>query len=183
MLFENRHLLRTAVLTVFLSVTIVPAADRGADVTSLPHYRNHKALMVYIDEEGKERPVKTPDHWGVRRRHVLLGMQEAMGRLPARDKLPPLDVQVKERVTGEGYERLTITFVVERTQAAKADRVTAYLYIPIGIPAGQKRPAMLALHPTHRIGKGVVDGQSERPNRAYAQELAQRGYVVIAPQT
>jgi hypothetical protein len=40
---------------------------------------------------------------------------------------------------------------------------------------------MLALHPTGAPGKGIVDGQTESPNRAYAKELAERGYVVIAP--
>ena len=40
---------------------------------------------------------------------------------------------------------------------------------------------MLVLHGTHELGKGVVDGQGTMPNRAHARELAQRGYVVIAP--
>src|SRR5699024_5532546 len=44
-----------------------------------------------------------------------------------------------------------------------------------------RRPAMLALHPTGALGKKIVDGQSSLQNRAYAKELAQRGYVVIAP--
>ncbi len=37
------------------------------------------------------------------------------------------------------------------------------------------------MHPTNAVGKGVCDGQSEAPNRAYGRELADRGYVVIAP--
>jgi dienelactone hydrolase len=40
---------------------------------------------------------------------------------------------------------------------------------------------MLALHPTSPLGKGVVDGEGGLPNRAYAKELAERGYVVLAP--
>jgi acetyl esterase/lipase len=40
---------------------------------------------------------------------------------------------------------------------------------------------MLVLHGTHALGKGVVDGQGDKPNRAHARELAERGYVVIAP--
>src|SRR5690625_6704020 len=39
---------------------------------------------------------------------------------------------------------------------------------------------MLALHPTGAEGKKIVDGQG-RENRGYAKELAERGYVVIAP--
>jgi len=103
-------------------------------------------------------------------------MQAAMGPLPDRSKLPPLDVQISERVQRSGYTRLTISFVAE-----KDDRVPAYLYVPDQHGEPERRPAVLALHPTHAIGKGVVDGQSSRPNRAYARELAERGYVVIAP--
>jgi predicted dienelactone hydrolase len=40
---------------------------------------------------------------------------------------------------------------------------------------------MLALHGTGESGKQLVDGKSPLANRALARELAQRGYVVIAP--
>ena len=40
---------------------------------------------------------------------------------------------------------------------------------------------MLALHPTGDLGKKIVDGQGGPENLAYAKELAERGYVVIAP--
>ena len=42
-------------------------------------------------------------------------------------------------------------------------------------------PAILALQPTGIDGKKIVDGQGPNPNRAYGKELAERGYVVIAP--
>ena len=70
---------------------------------------------------------------------------------------------------------------------SRADRLPAYLYIP-KIPVAKRpaekhsRPAVVALHPTSvALGKKVVDGQSKLPNRAYARELAERGYVVVAP--
>ena len=40
---------------------------------------------------------------------------------------------------------------------------------------------MLVLHGTGALGKRLVDGESPRHNRAQAKELAERGYVVIAP--
>ena len=40
---------------------------------------------------------------------------------------------------------------------------------------------MLALHPTSVLGKRIVAGEGPRPNRNYGQELAKRGYVVLAP--
>jgi len=62
-------------------------------------------------------------------------------------------------------------------------RVPAYLLIPKGALAGrQPVPAVLCLHPTdNRFGHKVVVGLGGRPNRQYAQELAERGYVTLAP--
>jgi dienelactone hydrolase len=74
------------------------------------------------------------------------------------------------------YTRYTIRFTV-----AENEQLPAYLYVPIQKPPYKKLPAMLSLHGTNDLGKRVVDGQGDEPNRANAKELAQRGYVVIAP--
>ncbi|QDU37890.1 Alpha/beta hydrolase family protein [Maioricimonas rarisocia] len=152
-----------------LAASTLPAADPTGE---LPHQR----LLHYADDAGNEQPVRTKSDWEIRRRQILQGMEEATGPLPDRNNLPSLDIEVLETVQGEGYERQTVRFTTE-----PGDRLTAYLYVPAGASAGDPRPGIVALHPTHRIGKGVVDGQSERPNRAYGKELAERGYVVIAP--
>ena len=55
------------------------------------------------------------------------------------------------------------------------------LYIPIQRGAPKKLPAMLVLHETDPMGRKAVDGQGNKANRAHARELAQRGYIVIAP--
>src|SRR5207237_1448154 len=46
----------------------------------------------------------------------------------------------------------------------------------------KKVPAILCLHGTDNVvGHGVVVGLGRAPNRAYALELAERGYVALAP--
>src|SRR5690606_24026037 len=55
-----------------------------------------------------------------------------------------------------------------------------YLYLPYRSSITGKSPAVLALHPTGAQGKAIVDGEG-KANRGYAKELAQRGYIVIAP--
>jgi putative membrane-bound dehydrogenase-like protein len=151
------------------------AAD---EPVSVPTYPDHSRLLVYRDAGGKENTVTTAGDWLKRRAHILAGMQQAMGPLHDRSKFPPLDVEVRDgdSVKGDGYTRQTISFVAEA-----GDRVPAYLYLPAGRPLDERRPAMLALHPTGAPGKGIVDGAGPRTNRAYAKELAQRGYVVLAP--
>ncbi len=160
---------------LLLAVLTLAGLVRGQEPAP-PRYADHSRLLVYLDENGTEQPVRSRGDWQRRRRHILLGMQEAMGKLPDRSDLVALDVRQTERFEGDGYSRVTISLAAEQ-----GDRIPAYLYVPAPRTAGRRYPAMLALHPTSPLGKGVPAGLSTRPNRAYALELARRGYVVLAP--
>jgi dienelactone hydrolase len=138
-------------------------------------YKDHSKLLVYLDENNREHPVRSRDDWARRRKHILEGMQQAMGPLPDRSKPPPLDVKVDESVDDVMFTRQKITFVAEG-----ADRVPAYLFLPRRA-GGEPMPAMLALHQTTGIGKGEPAGIGGLANLHYGLELAQRGYVVLCP--
>ncbi|MDG2125505.1 MAG: alpha/beta fold hydrolase [Verrucomicrobiales bacterium] len=116
------------------------------------------------------------EQWEVRRAEVVGGFELVAGRLPERDGFGAVDVELAEVIFFDLYERRSISF-----DSGDGDRVTAYLYVPNDIVVGEKRAGIVAMHPTHEIGKGVVDGQGERPNREYGRELAELGYVVLAP--
>jgi len=136
-------------------------------------------LLVYRGPDGAPREARTTEEWGKRRAEILDGMQQVMGRLPGREKLVPLDVQVEEEVDCGQYVRRLITYASE-----PGSRVPAYLLIPK--PALEKDalpvPAVLCLHGTDNVvGHGTVVGLGQRPNRQYASELAERGYVTLAP--
>lgn len=108
---------------------------------------------------------------------VLKRMQEVMGEQPDRSQLPSLDLKITETFQGDGYRRHTVSLA-----NLFDERVTAYLYVPDNIQPGQRRPGALALQSTGMEGKQIVDGRGPRgQSRAYGLELAQRGYVVIAP--
>jgi pimeloyl-ACP methyl ester carboxylesterase len=141
-----------------------------------PPYRNHRDLLVWIDADGVERPVGTTEEWERRRIHIFLGMQQAMGPLPDRSKLVDIDVWETGRREESAYTRLTITFAAE-----PGDRVPAYLFVPKGGASGVRRPGIVALHQTSRFGKGAASGEDPNRNLAYAPELAERGYIVVAP--
>jgi hypothetical protein len=85
---------------------------------------------------------------------------------------------VVEEVRLPHYIRRKITYVPET-----GDSVPAFLLVPITSAAssGRKLPAMLCLHQTTRIGKGEPAGLGGKPNLHYAEELAERGYVTLAP--
>ena len=139
-----------------------------------PSYADRMNLLTYIAADGKQHPVTTPAQWERRRRHVVASMQLVMGQLPDASRRVPLDVRTLDTVERPGHTRKTIAFAAE-----KGDRVPACLLLPKGVRG--KAPAVLCLHPTSPLGKGVVVGLGPRPNRNYAEELADRGYVALAP--
>ena len=95
-----------------------------------------------------------------------------MGEFPKQPR-PDLRVKVLEENSFPGFVRRKITY-----EAMAGDPVPAYLLLPT---APGRHPAVLALHPTGPLGKRIVMGEGDRPNRNYAEELALRGYVVLAP--
>lgn len=141
---------------------------------------DRKRLLEYVDDDGRVQPVKTAADWRLRRAQILAAMQEAMGPLPDRTKLAPLDVQETKREAGEGYERKTLTFAAHLADAP-VDRVPAHLYLPEGFDEAKPRAAMLVLHQTSAAGKHDVGPETIPQNRGLAAELARRGYVVLAP--
>ncbi len=137
-------------------------------------YPDKNNLLVYRTDDGQEHPVRTAADWARRRAHILAAMQEVMGPLPDDSRRVPLDVQVNEEVQAPGYVRKKLTFAAE-----KDDRVPAYLFVPRERKG--KVPAVLCLHQTVKIGKGEPAGLGNSPNLHYALQLAERGYVTLAP--
>lgn len=133
-------------------------------------------LLFYKTLAGRERSVKDAKTFEKKIIQIRDSLQAAMGKLPSFAGLPAFDLQIKDSLRQQGYTRYSIDFLV-----APNERLPAYLYIPGPKDNQQKLPAMLALHETDSLGKGSVDGQGHNSNLAYAKELAQRGYVVMAP--
>jgi putative membrane-bound dehydrogenase-like protein len=167
---------KSALVLAMLTVVVALATTiHGEDAAPAAKPENHAVIMSYRDDAGADQPVRSTAHWARRREQILSGMQQAMGTLPSRDKHVPLDVRVSDEVREAKFTRQTLSIAAD-----DRDRIPAFLYLPNERPAGGKLPAILALHPTGELGKKIVDGQG-KPNRAYARELAERGYIVLAP--
>jgi dienelactone hydrolase len=96
-----------------------------------------------------------------------------MGPLPHINHRSPLNIQTLEEVKLQPYVRKKITFSAE-----PGSIVYAWLLIPHG---AHNAPAALCLHQTTHIGKDEPAGLGGKANLHYAQELAERGYVALAP--
>jgi len=129
--------------------------------------QDHTRLDSYLDDTGTAQSIKSPRQWARRRVQILEGMQQAMGPLPDRSNLPPLDVKVSGEIKGDGFTRVALTFVSDGS-----DRVPADLYVPTSADKGKRLPAVLALHQTSPLGKRDLAGEGKNPNMGYAPELA-----------
>lgn len=134
-------------------------------------------LMVYRGPDGKPLPVKDAKDWSKRRAEIVRGMESVMGKFPGAERRSPLEMKVEEEFDGGTYVRRLVTYASEAN-----GRVPAYLLIPKDVLAGKRKaPAVLCLHGTDNvIGHATVVGLG-KPNRGYALELAQRGFVTLAP--
>lgn len=159
---------RAALITGALLVVTVMGAC-GA-----PRYTDHANLLFWLDDQGQAHPVTTEADWQRRRAHILASLQLVMGELPGPERAVPLDLQVTEEVAAEGYTLRRVSFAVE-----PGDRVPAWLLLPAR--AAGPAPAVLCLHQTTALGKSEPAGLGGLPNLHYARELAQRGYVALAP--
>ncbi len=140
---------------------------------TMPASRNDRMnLLVYRDAAGHSHPIRNPEDWRKRREHILVCMQEVMGPLPSDDRKVPLDMLVVETEQLPGLKRRKITYASE-----KGHRVPAYLLIPDDLRG--RAPAMLCLHGSDGA-RGRTAGLGADYAR-YALELAERGYVSIAP--
>ncbi|MBI4557009.1 MAG: prolyl oligopeptidase family serine peptidase [Candidatus Hydrogenedentes bacterium] len=153
---------------------VLMATPVVSQVSSVHLYPDKSNLLVYADERGEMHLVKNAGDWGIRRAHILANMQLVMGELPDASRRVPLDLRVEKAVVRPKYIRKKVSFVVE-----SGDRVPAYLLIPKKLVGNV--PAMLCLHQTTRIGKGEPVGLGPKRSLHYAKELAERGYVTLAP--
>lgn len=164
-------------LAVTGSVAPAPAAANAAptgDWGRLPRTN----LLVYHNRRGEVLPVKSKSDWLKRRAEIVRGFEQIAGPLPGRDKRCGLDVRVEEKTDCGSYERQLITYASE-----PGARVPAYLLVPKAALASRKKtPAVLCLHPTDmEYGHRVTVEKMREHYRAYAHDLAERGFVVLAP--
>jgi len=102
---------------------------------------------------------------------------------PVPDRVDP-HPEVLETADCGDYVREKVVFDTEKYAS-----VVAYVLVPKGLQAGERRPGILAAH-GHGRGKADICGLPDTPeeqefiaavNYDYAQQFVRRGYIVIAP--
>lgn len=140
-----------------------------------PVYAEHQDLTYYLDSQGGRHAIRTVAEWQIRRSHILDHLQTVMGPLPRPAVPVPLDVTTLNEV----HLGLTIRRKIAYHTDSPKRRVLAYLFVPA--TPSNKVPAILCLHQTIAIGKEEPAGLGRNGDLQYALQLAERGYVTLAP--
>ncbi len=138
----------------------------AAMVGSVPLWAAHRV--------GSSAEFSVEGAWGAKRHAILSRMELAMGSFPEKKARPSLHMRILERVDTPTISRWKISYVSE-----EGDRTPAYLLRPKKL-AGQV-PGILCLHQTTPLGAAEPAGLGGNPDYHYAEELAERGYVTLAP--
>ena len=137
------------------------------------HCQVRDLLTVQIGSQSG-RAIVNRAQWAARREQILKAMQRVMGPLPGAERRVPLDILVEREERTERYVRRKLTY-----QSAPGERVPAWLLIPLTRKG--KAPAMLVLHQTSAEAKDEVVGPVGLANLHIGHELAELGYIVLAP--
>jgi dienelactone hydrolase len=150
-----------------------------AQEAALPKLRglSRLDLLEVRQADGRLTRATTPGEWAPRAQEAVAGFVSVTGPLPGEARRGDLAPQILEETDCGSYLRRLISYAAE-----PQSRVPAYLCLPKQALQGRPAPAVLCLHPTeNQIGHQVVVGLGGKPNRQYAAELAERGFVTLSP--
>lgn len=112
-----------------------------------------------------------PEQWKRKRADIRTRVLDVMGPLPAGDA--PLAPEIGNRTDEGSYTRIKVVY-----RGAAGGPIPAWLLVP---KTPGPHAAVLAAHPTNESGKDSVVGLDAKPHQVYGKELAERGFVVLAP--
>jgi hypothetical protein len=128
---------------------------------------------VLTSADGK--PITTRADWERAREALRVTWMTHLGKPP--EKPDALDVRVERTQEQDGYTRRLVSFRSEGD-----DRTPAYLLVPAGLKANEKRPAVVVFHATTKDTLRQPVGLGEKPELALALHLVRRGYVTLSPE-
>lgn len=138
----------------------------------LPPSTTGTILPLLVDRNGNS--IGDLAAWEVRRREILEDWLKFLGPMPH----PPPEVKW-ETLQTEHLPELVRSLV--RYEGEPGLFVEGYLLVPTGIPSGEKRAGIVALHQTTDASIDEIAGVSGPDDMQIGLKLARRGFVVFCP--
>jgi pimeloyl-ACP methyl ester carboxylesterase len=172
---------RFTFLSWILILGIAQHSLPGQEPSSPSVLRDHTDVTCFDAGSGKPSLIQSEADWIRRCRDIQDNVARVMGELPERSGLPRVAFEILETQLLDGsLVRQKIRYATDLPERVPGSFVTAYLFLP-SESKSRRCPAVLCLHQTNAMGKEEPAGISGKQNLSYALELAQRGYVTLAP--
>jgi dienelactone hydrolase len=164
----RRFSLMSGLVVAGLAVSRICAQEPPARKTSAPP-------VIHSSWDDLLEGVTTPAEWQAHKK-MLRERYLALIRDDRKPVKPPLALETHESVPVDGkYTRQLISYAVEADE-----RAHAYLAIPNGLTG--PAPAVVVLHGTYKDANLGVAGLVPGYELPLVDDLARRGYIVIAPE-
>lgn len=147
--------------------------DQRADWFEKIH-RWSNTSEVLSDQDGENPLNLRSENWDQVHGEIKKRFDQVLGPMPAVGNEPKQSVISEDRIDGVIRRRI-------RLEIEPKVHIDAYLLIPEGLGVNDKRPGMIALHPTNNQTIGEIAGVESEGPRATGLEFAKLGYIVICP--
>jgi dienelactone hydrolase len=141
---------------------------------SSPQAGQSNLLPLLASEGPGSATIESSEAWEVKRARIVEVLEQFLGTPSSIEKPEPTAEILGEEDMGS-YVRRHI-----RIASESDDWIPAYLLMPKTL-LEDPSPTMIVLHQTQAPGKQEACGMIGDPNMAFAKELAERGYICIAP--
>jgi dienelactone hydrolase len=132
--------------------------------------RIYEVIKPLLANDGEV--IQSIDQWEQRCEDIRERLYYTIGDPPIKRNTRSFEIISEEEM--EKYVRRKVSYIV-----GEGERITAYILGPKKLK--KQEPAILALHQTVGSGKDEVVGLDGYQDFAYGHELAERGYIVMAP--
>ena len=156
-------------------ICLLLVASSGSALADDPPRKTSDPPVIRSSWDDLLEGIKTQADWQARKKLLRERYLELI-RDDQKPLKPPLALETHETVSVDGkYNRQLISYAVEPDE-----RAHAYLAIPEG--AISPAPAIVVLHGTYKDANRGVAGLAPGYELPLLDDLARRGYVVIAPE-
>lgn len=142
-----------------------------------PMHSNQSGRMDLLPLLGPPASLPTAKEgkreWSKKRKTLLQMTHELLGKITDKRPRKPR-LQILEERKGDPFQ-------MWRLRYSLTDEEWGYAWLLIPKGKAKKRPAVIALHQTVLQGKDEPVGIEGNPDLAYGKHLAERGFVVLAP--
>lgn len=149
----------------------------------IPHGAAHPRALAPMDEHPSGRPLAAEaSAWPPERERILRAWKTLLGPMP--EAAPPLEAEIDGETDCGSWFRRKVSFQVQ-----PGDRMPCWLLVPKKLPPSGRAPAIICLYgTTSGAGKdttvglsGASPGSPPARNRAFALDMAEAGFVALAP--